>query len=175
MKWIFILCFTPSFSNAQLCDTLFKEKTDKFDNEKIRETEIIVYENGDNKLGWSLALIPDKKGKTRTVRIAVVAMDERGGCIDESAQVMFLFTDKTKVTRSSGIKFNCEAVGALFFPVKGMGGIDNKEYLKQFSVKKLDAVRIKLMRRDFDYDFTDGQAEEFMQVMKCLISDIQKD
>lgn len=94
----------------------------------------------------------------------LVIQTVKGVCIDESAQIILLFTDGHKATIYANSKFNCDGNAPLYF-----GGVfGRRDLLSRLASSKLVSIRLHTYRSYIQLDMPDFDAEILRASLVCL-------
>jgi hypothetical protein len=142
------------------------EKYISFEEDKMSGTgtwvcnNVIVLSHDGGTNGIAITLILSSDGKTIICSNKVVG----AGCIDESAKIEILFTDKSRLTLYSDSKFNCQGKATLYF-----GGVFGKtKYLDDLTEKSVETIRVWGHSSYIQEDFTVEDQDNFKNTIKCL-------
>lgn len=101
-------------------------------------------------------------GEKKTFVLSIYGIES--GCIDESAECIFLFEDGSKMTVYANSTFNCAGRCPIY-----VGGIfKNKSFYTAISTKKLSAVRVRTRSVPAEIDLTPEQSDDLFEGIQCL-------
>ena len=146
--------------NAQ-CEKYISFEEDKMSGVGtwVANDVIVLSHDGGNE-GIAITTILSSDLKTIICSNKVVG----AGCIDESAKIEILFTDKSRLTLYGDNKFNCQGKATLYF-----GGIFGKtKHLDDLIEKNIETIRIWGHSSYVQEDMTVENQENFKNTIKCL-------
>jgi hypothetical protein len=155
-----ILAFTLLLNSplfAQDCDGVVVEYEDE-----VTGRAIIYAADISNRYGEKVYTISPMGGKG--VINLFFDMKNVDGCIDRNAEIIFLFTDTTRIQVISNSEFNCDMKAAVH-----MGGVFGKKNLiNAITTKKVKKIRIYTVKSYEEYVLNDDDAYALMVECYCL-------
>lgn len=157
---MFILMSVSMFAQDD-CSNWIKTIEDKVSGTKtiIGKETIIVSDDGVNGMGITIM----QGLKSIILNITATAVDA-SRCVDESSQVIFLFTDGTRISVITDNNFNCKNNATIYFL-----DIFGKLYeYEQLTTKNIDIIRVYKSTGYVEKKLSSEQANNFRNQLKCI-------
>lgn len=147
-------------SVGQDCDKYISTITDKMTGKSSTGSKEILVISEDGKTGLAFEFILSKDNI-----VIIIDVYGAGSCVDKNDKTNILFTDGTRIGFGNDMKFNCKGRHMTFFG----GTLGKEEILKKLTTKKIETARSWTRDKYMQMDFSDEQAIQFMNTIKCLV------
>lgn len=166
--WNFLadtVAVVPNPNKTKTCSDYTESYEDRMSGRKGVIAKIEMVATSDNENG--IFFMPMYSHGTKGIAFSMKVVGT--GCIEKGSEILFLFNDNTRLNMSCDSKFNCDGNATIYF-----GDVFRKQNeLSILSTKKIKAVRVRGMSASVEEDLTDRTAEDLLQTMKCLSSNIR--
>jgi hypothetical protein len=142
------------------CDVLIQTRRDRMTNKVSSTGRRKIIATTDRKTGIVL-----KTFRSSGIWLSFTAVSSVSNCISEKSKVIFLFTDKTTRQTNFASDFNCDGEAFISF---GYPYNYNDAILEDLITKKVQAIRVYMMKSVVEEDFIDVEATELQSQLKCL-------
>lgn len=150
---------TSLHSIGQDCDKYISTITDKMTGKSSTGSKKVLVISKDGKTGLAFEFILSKDNV-----VMIIDVYGAGNCVDKDDETNILFIDGTRIEFGNDKKFNCKGRHMIFFG----GSFGKEEILKQLTTKKIETARSWTVNKYMQMDFSDEQAIQFMNTIKCL-------
>jgi hypothetical protein len=127
--------------------------------------DVVLISDDGGKTGLSIYSFLNTNGKVIVVSIQAMGA---GKCVDKGDKINILFADGEILDLTNTNDFNCDGSSTLYFG----GGLGRRDEMKLLASKKIKTMRVWTRDDYMQKTFTEAQALEFMQTIKCLSNSI---
>lgn len=143
------------------CSNYIKVSEDKVSGRKyvVGKEPIIVSEDGT--YGMGITIMQGEKSIILSIRATAAGISR---CVEEGAQVIFLFTDGTRVVVKTNNSFNCKSDATIYF----LDVFGKQDEYQQLINKDVDIIRVYKSSGYVEKSLSKEQAKQFRNQLKCV-------
>jgi len=143
------------------CSNYIKVTEDKVSGKKytVGKEPIIVSDDGTYGLG--ITVLQGEKSIILNIRANAAGVSR---CVEEGAQVIFLFTDGTRAVVKTDNNFNCKNDATIYF----LDIFGKREQYEQLISKDVDIIRVYKSTGYVEQKLSSDQAKQFRNMLKCI-------
>ncbi len=157
---MFVLISISMFAQDD-CSKWTKTHEDKVSGKKYTVGKEPIIVSDDGTYGMGITIMQGQKSIILNITATAVGVNR---CVEEGAEVIFLFTDGTRTTVKTDNDFNCKSDATIYF----LDIFGKANQYEQLTTKDVDIIRVYKSSGYVEKKLSKEQSNSFRNQLKCI-------